>query len=669
MNTLKLALIASAIGMASPSFAQDLINKVPAESNMVFALNGKAFFKHADAQEVNTILSRLGFFKNLIGKNNPVQANHIEEMGIDIKSNAYISSISTDSVQYIGALFPLNNRSQFESILPKGKKIEQVNGLSTIYSSDRTARVSWDDKTLYILGGLAMDPFFRQEDVKKRFGLQDEVDQAYDLEDIDIAEPADTVSTTWEEWDPEETEIAEEVVEAAEAATEAEEEAEAMVEIDSIPAPRSIGIEPQADEFTYIDSVLEQDEYQDDYYLEYRKVQLHNDSIKNVLVSQWVDQKLNDLIAGKLGSYKSKSIRNIKDNELMRFHVDHIKDLYKYYYPTDVLYSAFGMRPTFDYGYEGVSGAAVVDGYKLKFIADVELDKEMSKIYKDMYKIKMNPSFYKFLDENALGFLTVNFNTEAYLNHLPNLVARVYGGDTDNRYTEIIDLFSNIFDVMLDEKAIAKVFKGDNLIVINGVTQKEITYTDYEYDADYNYKEIEKTKMESIPEFLWMFSSEDTRIFERLIKVAVREKGMIDNGGIYEVDTRKSDGITPYLLIHKGIVYLGNNLEKLQAIKDNSYKGTANKEFLKLVKNKPVAFVFNSKKLPEILEPMDLPISGAMGKTIDNMSEYGNIHMITDKIKGNSMKGELSIEFPHKKGNALSFLVDLINNWTMELED
>ena len=181
------------------------------------------------------------------------------------------------------------------------------------------------------------------------------------------------------------------------------------------------------------------------------------------------------------------------------------------------------------------------------------------------------------------------------MNHLPNLVARVYGGDTDNRYTEIIDLFSNIFDVMLDEKAIAKVFKGDNLIVINGVTQKEITYTDYEYDADYNYKEVEKTKMESIPEFLWMFSSEDTRIFERLIKVAVREKGMIDKDGIYEVDTRKSDGITPYLLIHKGIVYLGNNLEKLQAIKDNSYKGTANKEFLKLVKNKPVAFVFNSR--------------------------------------------------------------------------
>src|SRR5690606_39440155 len=103
-----------------------------------------------------------------------------------------------------------------------------------------------------------------------------------------------------------------------------------------------------------------------------------------------------------------------------------------------------------------------------------------------------------------------------------------------NRYSEIVDVFATSFAILLDEKAIAKVFKGDNLIVLNGVTNKEITYTDYEYDEDYNYTEVERTKTEAVPDFLWMFSSDDVSIFEKIVKIGLREEGLIDHDGIYE---------------------------------------------------------------------------------------------------------------------------------------
>jgi len=666
MNKLKMALIAGAIGLASPVFSQDLIDKVPGESNFVLAINSKAFFKHVDAEQVNRILTRTGFFKNVMGKNNPLSTKDIQEMGIDIRANAYINSITTDSVQYLGALFPLSDKAKFEALLPKEKEIVQVNGLPTIYSSDKTLRISWDNHTIYILGGVAMDNYFNRDDIKQRYGLLEQEADAV-AEPFEIpgppAIPADTTEVEWEAWDPEEEESA---AEAAEEAAEAAEEAAEAVEVMLAPPANA---ETEEDEYAYVDSVLERDEYQDDYYLEYRKIENHNDSIKNVLVSGWVDSKLNDIVSGKIERHASKNLRNIKDNELIRFEMDHITDFYKYYYPTDILYSTLGMRPAFDYGYKSVSGAAVIEGNKLSFKGDLTFDKTMAKYYKEIYQNKFNPKFYKYLDKNALGFLTLNLNTEAYLKHLPKIATRVFGEENDNRYSEIVDVFATSFEILVDEKAIAKVFKGDNLIVLNGVTNKEITYTDYEYDEDYNYTEVERTKTEAVPDFLWMFSSDDVSIFEKIIKIGLREEGLIDHDGIYEFKVGSRETIKPYLLIDKGIVFMGNDLTKLQAIKDGSFRATGDKDFINLAKKNPVVALFNTPKLPAMLTDLDIPVHRSMQKSVDELSKYGNIYMVGSKVKGNSMQGELAIEFPEGQKNALSFLVNLIENWTLDLED
>src|SRR5690606_27181134 len=121
----------------------------------------------------------------------------------------------------------------------------------------------------------------------------------------------------------------------------------------------------------------------------------------------------------------------------------------------------------------------------------------------------------------ALGFFSFNLSTEAYIKNLPKIMERYYGSFMP-RYSNAISLAATLFDVVLDEKAIGKVFKGDNLFVLNGVTKVDVTYTDYEYDDDYNYTEVEKTKTETIPQFLWMFSSDDTRIFDKLIQIGLQ---------------------------------------------------------------------------------------------------------------------------------------------------
>ena len=666
MNNLKLAITVLAVSISGNLFSQDLLHKVPAESKFVIALNGKGFFKHASMEQLNGIFKRAGVFEKIMEDNGSFQSENIEEFGIDLNSKSYLHFNVNDSLQYFGALIPLKDKAQFESILPEESEIEVINGLNSIQTDDKTLRVSWDQHTLYILGGVAMDNYFTREDIRQKYGMLENPE-------YDYAEDAAAVPDTldWEAYDYDEentvdtiiladpeNESVEEVEAAVEAAAEAAiEEAETV----TIPPPPAL-----PDDFESVDSVLERDEYQDDYYTQYSKVTAHNDSIKDVFVSQQLDAQMARLLAGELGSYKSKKMASMKDNELIHFEMDKLSNLIEYYYPTDILYGYMG-RPSFDYGYEHVNSTLLVDGNKMKWLGDVTFDKEMAKYYKEIYQKKINPKFLRYVNNDALGFLSFNVNSEAYIKHMPAIVNKFYGG-MDGKVSQIIDLFITAFDVVVDEKAVAKVFKGDNLFVLNGVSQKEVKYIDYEYDDDYNYKEIEKTKMEKIPDYLWMFSSDDTRVFEKILAILITENRVVDHDGIYESITKEIDQIAPYILIDKGIVFLSNNMEQLKQIKSNSYKSSASKYSSILKKNK-FSLVLNTKKIPGLIDELELPVHRSMDAEIKNLSQYGDFYMISNGMKGDRFLWEAGVEFPNEGKNAVDYLINTFDNISKSLKD
>lgn len=680
MKIVKLAICLIILGIGGKLQAQDLLQRVPADAKVVMAINGKAFFKHVDVSEMNNLFKNFGFFKNVIGKKSKVTSENLEDFGIDIKSKAYVYMQITDSLQYVGSLIPLSNSSQFESLIPDTKKIENVNGLKTIYNNNKTMRVSWDNQNLYILNGIAMDNHFSRKVNQDRYGMLEEssyedvtaTDDHYDYSVVEAA--PDTVIT--EEWTEEELEAMEEAAKAAEEAAEQAEEATEVVESTNevnvaVPppaaAPPAVIVSP--DDFDQVDSVLDSEEYQDDYYLQYRKIRNHNDSIKNTLVAKWVNEHFTQLLSNQGNSYQSKTLQNLKDNELVRVEVKEINDFYKYYYPMDIMYSAFGTAFKFDTGIKSLASSIVVDGNTMKMVGDMEVDKELTKYYKEIYKHKLNPKFYNFLDEKALGFASININSEAYIKHLPTLVNKYYGSMGDNKVAKGLELMSTIFDVALDEKALAKVMKGDHLLVFNGVTKTKVTYTDYEYDDDYNAKEVQRTKTENVPQFMWMFSSDDTRIYQQILNLAKSEGAGTDRDGIFELKFDKSTGIVPHILIDKGIVFISNDLEKLQAIKNNQFRGKGHSEFVNMAKKNNIAVVFNTKQVPVLIDELDLPVHRSMEETVNELSQYGNFYYLNGKMKGNHLPFELGLDFPKTKSNAVSFLIDALNKISLRLND
>ncbi len=636
--------------------AQDLFHKVPKDAQIIWTLNGEAFYKHVSSEELNNLLKKTEFFKTLSAKGFTFSNNELENMGIDIHSKAYVHALITDSVQFYGGIFPLKDKAQFENFLPDNKKITQVNGLNTFYSGKNDVRFSWDNHNLYVLTGIPMYAYFQRPDIKEKYGLltsqNDYTDTIMDEEEI-VLEDLDTSSWALEADSIYEEEYIDTLYEETLIDTAYMEEAveDAIDEITE-------------DEIGYIDSVLDQEEYEDDYYLEYRRIENHNDSIKNNLVQAWVNERLNQIVQGALLDKNVKAPKKLKDNELMRVDVRNLESF------TSLYNQAFnyipGFYPKINYGYEELISSLFLEESELKLHSEVKMKKEVAKKYHEIYKIKPNPKFKEFLHPDVLGFMSINFNTEKYFQHLPALVKSIYGFEDTDKIGNIVDLGSTLFDVLLDEKAIAKVIKGDNLLVLNGITRKEVTYTDYEYDDDFNATEVEKTRMETIPQFLWMFSSEDQRIFEKLIKLGINTGDVLEDAGIFEIKVKQNNAFTPYILMHKGIVFLGNDKLQLQNIQSNKAPQKLHKPFVDLMNKSQFSFLFNTKKLPSTINELGIPVQKSMENTFNELNNYGDFKMRGYSVSKDTYGFDVSLDFPKSKPNALLFLMNtfetLLNN-------
>lgn len=680
MTTKKLLPFLLFFGTVLLGHAQDLVRKIPADANFLITVNNRAVFKHLDIEDVNQTFTRLGLFDKVFKADADV--SKLQDLGVDFSSKAYFFGETTDSVQYIGGLIPLSDVSLFESVLSQKDRVELVNGLKSIYSADRTFRVSWDKHTLYLLGGISVSYFFDREEVKDRYQLPDSPYNSYESSYYDdysiMGEPADewTVEEDWYNYDEEAMEVLHDSILTHVDTLDWDDSWAYELDIAEDAAMRtdtimdSIDYDDWWDDYSMVDSVLSRDEYSDDYYTKYREYTQQRDSVINTLVHAWVDERLNSIIEGDIVSYTvHKSAHRMSDNTIADIKVRNIATIYSAYYPIDIL-TAIGMGstsdlPAFDYGIEDMAAQLVVDRNKLIMKADMGLDKEMARYYKDIYSKKINRKFLSFLDEETLGFVSFNIDTEAYLKHIPKILERYYG-PLAGQYSDYISLGVTLFDVLIDEKAVAKVFKGDNLFVLNGVTQVEVNYTDYEYDNDFNYAPVEKTKMETIPHFVWVFSSDDTRLFTNMIAVTLREGGVVDMDGIYALKQSYHSPFQLYVLIKDGMVFLGNDLDQLSSIKDNRVSGKGYRPYANMARKNNFSMLFNTKRLPELIQDLEIPLSRSMEVTVQEMSQYGDFYILSSGIKKNRVHGEMGIEVPNNKGNALAFLFGILDRWSMD---
>ncbi|WP_316803803.1 hypothetical protein [Pedobacter nototheniae] len=688
----KILIAISFLFLIKTASAQDLVKKIPANAFTVATIKGDNVFKLMFVKDFNE--SFLG--KKLLtetSKSLDKDFNSIEDFGINLEKSMYYFNQFTDSVYYNCFLIPLKDAAKFENLIKdKNEKVSTKGEVSTLTLPDSTSLLMWNKSMMYFVTGTIRSSFFADSLKAAKYGIKDiRYQNNYDtLTDsavvaVDSTYVMDAAATAAPAYDDTEKPAKKTIQKkktgkkaVAKKGTKKKVVKKKVINkpkrsdiiIDEEP-PRLTTAADSAAEAAYeaanmaVNASNTSDSAFHDHYDEYQGERKEQEDKKKRLAYLWMTAQADMIFNGNYESITSnKSYTNsLDDQAIASIWVSSLQDVYNMLTPELSTYSAYG-RSGIMKGYGSLSSKLFMDKQSFRISAQLELAQEQADSYKKIMNRKLNKNFLKYVNsEKAIGFLGYSIDTKAYLEEFPKLMKQTYGSILGGKMDEEIELGTDLFSLLLDEEAVSKVVKGDALFVINGLNTKDVNYTSYDYDDDYNRTEVQKTKKETLPDFLFMFSSEDTKLFQKLIKYGINKNYVVPEQGIYKLKEGKSP-MDIYFMIKDGIVFFGNSLTEMQSIYNNQFNATISKKHKALLAKNNFSMLFNPKNIIGKVPADELGGTETAEKFNETLSKMGDVYMKSNPIKGNIVSGEISAEIPNGHENALKYLFSLIENAT-----
>jgi hypothetical protein len=626
MNSLYKCLIAAFLtSLTFTSYAQDLVHKIPADALAVATLKGKNLTELISLTEFNKSFSGKKILSKL-SKNTDRSYTAIEEIGFNLTSSFYHYNQSNDSVTYNCVLAPVKNAAQLDAFYTQSKQKFSVKGsMRSYYNPDSTEVAHWNDQIFFAVIGSGKKEYFSRPEVIERFGLTD----AYPVNDavtdtattIDIAE-YDSTDSVLVDSTIVDTEIADSTVVNAEMNDQQEEIA--------------ISDTPGSNPF------------------------FKNEQQKKSIVAAWIQHMVDEFFAGtnKTSILNNNDFLKSQDAQAeATIWVSGIDKLFNSYMPS-IPYLK-GM--SFFNGYGSGNAKFYLEDKSIKLTTSMTFSDEIAAVFKRVHQRKLNKRFLKYVNEDRMiGYMGYALDTKAYLEEYPKLMSKIYG----SVYAEEIGMAADLFSLLLDEQAIGKVVKGDALFIFNGLSRNEVSYKSYEYNEDnFERKEVMKTKKETLPDFLMMISSEDTRLIDKLIAYGVKKELVKKGAGYYELSIPKSP-LALYFTIKDGIIFFGTNKTEMDNIAGNSYVAKVSGKHKKNLLNSNYSAYFSGKKLAGKIPSEELGSAKKIEKANRVLNALGDIYLNSNPIKGNILSGQVSMDIPANQPNALKYLFSIIEDAT-----
>ncbi len=694
LNKMKKILIAiSLLLLTKLNYAQDLVKKIPANAFTVATIKGDNVFKLMFVKDFNE--SFLG--KKLLtetSKSLDQNLTSIEDFGINLEKNMYYFNQLSDSINYNCFLIPLKDVKKFESLINEKDKKININGdVRTMVLPDSTSIIKWNNNMMYFVTGSIRGSFFADSANSARYGIKEiryqnnydvsvadsavaMVDSTYtttpqnQVLDIVIAPPP-PVAKGWTVDPPTNKQTVKKSKNISTPKSSKKKSAKKKSSKKKV-ASKAKKVE-EFEEYKVLDVPVAQEGYTsdstaimtqtgnpDEQYDEYQKERAEQDAKKKQLAFVWMSAQADQIFTSNYESIEAnKSYSASLDNKaIAELWVSSLQDAYSSIAPEFGTYGKSGLMK----GYGSLSAKLFMDDKSFRISTGLELAKEQADAYKKIMNRKLNKKFLKYINSGkAIGFMGYSIDTKAYLEEFPKLLKQTYGSFLGKNMDEEIELGTDLFSLLLDEEAVSKVIKGDALFVINGLNTRDVTYTTYDYDDDYNRKEVTKTKKETLPDFLFMFSSEDNRLMNKLIKYGMNKNYVTVNNSIYKIEEKKSP-IDIYFMIKDGMVFFGNSLTEMQSISNNTFAPTISKSHKTLLAKNNFSFLFNAKNLVGKVPTEEIGGEETAKKFNETLGKMGNIYMKSNPIKGNVVSADISAEIPNGHENALKYLFTLIEN-------
>lgn len=581
------------------TLAQDLAYKIPSNAVAVAAIKGKNLTDLMSLKEFNTTFLGKKILSKL-SKSTDQTFTSVEDLGFQLSSSMYYFNLNNDSVSFNCFLVPVKNAGQVDEFCAKGeKKFVTKGNVRLFYDADSTALTCWNDKQFLLVIGKGNREYFARPDVMERFGLPAEPK----------ASASDTVTTVEE------------------------------VQVDSAVITDSQG-----------DLVINSDtskNHPSNVFVEGSKM--------DAIVAGWAQQMVGDFFANTATTSildNKDFIKSLDDQAEATIWTSNAEKLFNWYVP-----SIKGMN--FLNGYGSANAKLFLENKAMRISASMTVSDEMSEVITKVHKRKLNKQFLKYVNEDkVLGYFACAMDTKAYLQQYPKLISRMSG----SIYTDEAEMVADLFSLLLDEEAISKVVKGDGLFLFNGLSQKEVSYKSYDYNEEnFETTEVMKTKMETLPDFLFMISTEDTRLLDKLIAYGVKKDVVKNGSGYFELAIPKSPMVL-YFAIKDGVIFFGTDKTDMNNITGNRYAANISAKHRKLLLNTNCAAYFSAKKLSGKI-PTDGSGSPKKLESLKHVfSSMGDIYVKSNPIKGNVGSAEISMDLPSNQQNALKYLFSIVED-------
>ncbi|GGF27722.1 hypothetical protein [Flavobacterium limi] len=276
----------------------------------------------------------------------------------------------------------------------------------------------------------------------------------------------------------------------------------------------------------------------------------------------------------------------------------------------------------------------------------VEYSKPIADIVGKISNRKVNKNIFNYFPaQKPLGYLTYHFNTKEMLNSFPTLTAEVF----NNPYIlkEDIGVATDLISTIIDEKATATLFDGDLSMFLYDVAEREVTTKTYEYDENFESKEVVKTVKKAVPLFSVIFTSTHPTFGDKLIQLGVRKKGLTQKGNYYEIKGTQEFG-NLFIFKDKDVLIIGNSIDHVFP-KDNSFSKEVKKELkqnyfaAQVSMDKLVTAYSNSGEA----KPSDVKSLNRLAQQFTDVTLYSGKKLVDNKLKFelklNSSKGDKNI--------------------------
>ncbi len=295
-----------------------------------------------------------------------------------------------------------------------------------------------------------------------------------------------------------------------------------------------------------------------------------------------------------------------------------------------------------------------------------EMSDEMAGYTKQMSQQKFNKDFFRYFDgDKVMGYWGVAVNVENTIDGYPKMVSSILQKIMPEQKEEAA-LGAEFVSILLDAEEIGELINGDLMLVVSDVVEKEVKYMSYEYDDDFNATKVEKTKLESMPEFLMMMSTDKLGFFRKLMKVGTKYRTISQLGNsFYKLETKEFNlPMELYIVLKDDILFLASSEYQARDIA-NGKKMKMSRKHKRKAKNKNGIFYVNNDAILNAI-PFDSLASREKVYLDYFHSNFKDMEISSYKIKNNVVKTKLSVRTTGAGKNALESFFGMIDQFFID---